>query len=73
MTDREVEAKTEAAQMRAMEKGSQRTSKYIMKALKKVAKEKKIKSTDEYIKFLKTIKTGTEMRDLLENAVSKAF
>ena len=71
MTDREQQASSEKAQMKAMERASGRVSKYIMKALKKIAREKKFKSTDEFITFLKTIKTGTEMRDLLENAVSK--
>jgi len=73
MTDKELQARTEKAQMKAFEKSSARVSKYIMKALKKIAREKKIKSTDEFITFLKTIKTGTEMRNLLENAVSKEF
>ena len=73
MTDRELQAQTESAQMRAMERSSGIVSRYIAKSLKKVAKQKKIKTTDDFIKFLDNVKTGTEMRNLLENAYSKSF
>lgn len=67
----EERVSTEVAQELAIHRSSVRMNKYITKALKKVAKQKKIKSTNEYIKFLDTIKTGVQMRDLLEKAVSR--
>ena len=67
----EERVSTELAQERAIYRSSIRMNKFIQKALKKLAKQKKIKSTDEYIKFLDSIKKGSQLRDLLAKAVSK--
>lgn len=66
MTDREAAGGSEAFQMRALEKGSARMAKFIMKRLKQIAKENKIKSTEEYIDFLKKYNTSQKMRDLMD-------
>ena len=66
MTDAELNARTETAQMKAFERASARLSKAIMKRLKQIAKEKKIKTTEEMVKFIKTIKTAKAMRDLMD-------
>lgn len=68
MTDSEQNAQSESAQNRALERASVRVSKFIMKALKKIAKKEKIKSTDEFIKFLNKIKSSSKMRELIEDA-----
>ncbi len=66
MTDSELNARTETAQMKAFERASARLSKAIMKRLKQIAKEKKIKTTEEFVKFIKTIKTAKAMRELMD-------
>ena len=66
MTNSELSARTETAQMKAFERASARLNKAIEKRLKQIAKEKKFKTTEEFVKFIKTIKTAKAMRELMD-------
>ena len=66
MTDRELSSGTEASQLRAFERASGRMSKFIMKRLKQIAKENKIKTTEEFKEFLKKFDSASKMTDLMD-------